>query len=173
MAGYRDLVLAIPPILLADLKISTPTTTLSDCRILGNDDPTYGTIGWTPPVIQSGSAFSIVRTLNGGASYPEPNRVWMLYQQEIFVAIAHADTPFVNENFNDQATQWIDQMVQVIPNNSRVLPVGQSVSPVSGDVWWELKRADINERHLIFNSWYYGVKFLATLRVVYSVNYEP
>lgn len=173
MAGYRDLLASIPQILLNDLKITSPATTLSDCRILGNNDPTYGTVGWIPGPIQAGSAFAIIKTSGGDASYPETNRTWMKYTQQIFVAIAHHDTPFVVENYNDQATQWIDQMVQVVAENSRVLPVGSSVSPVSGDVWWELNRANIMERHLFLNVWYYGVQFTTTMRVVYGVNYQP
>lgn len=173
MAGYRDIILNVPPILLANLKITSPAKTLSDCRILGNTDPVYGTVGWVPSQNANLNPFAIVKTHFGDATYPETNRLWMKYRQEVFIGIAHYDTPFVIENFNDEAAQWIEQMVQVVASNSRVLPVGSSVSPVAGDVWWEFSRADIVERHLVFGSWYYGVKVSTTMRVVYGVNYQP
>lgn len=170
MAGVRDLLAAIPPILLAQTAITNPTKTLSDCRIYGSNDPLYGTIGWTPPENQS--PFSVIKIQGFTTANTETNRIWVTYQIPIFIAVQHSDTPFVLENYNDQALAWMESMLQVVSANRRLLPLGASVSPVAGDTQWLFLRGGIKESHQIFNIPYYGVECDTTLRIVYSVDYQ-
>lgn len=171
MAGVRDLIAAIPPILVAQLSITNPTKALSTCRINGSNDPTYGTIGWTPPL--DGSAFAVIKTQGISTANTETNRMWVTYQVPIFLAVAHADTTAVIENYNDEALGWLESFIQVVASNRRLLPIGTSVSPVAGDTQWALIRGGIREKHQIFDVPYYGVELDTTIRIVYAVNYQP
>lgn len=170
MAGIRDLIAAIPPILEAQLAITSPTKALTTCRIWGSSDATHGSIGWTPP--EDNSAFAVLKVQGFTTANTETNRMWVTYQVPIFLAVAHSDTPALIENFNDEALAWQENMVQVVAANRRLLPIGTSVSPVDGDTQWMLIRGGIREKHQIFDIPFYGVELDTTVRVVYSVNYQ-
>lgn len=170
MAGIRDLIAAIPPILETQLAITSPTKALSTCRIFGSNDATHGTIGWTPP--QDQSTFAVLKVQGFSTSTIETNRMWVTYQVPIFLAVAHSDTPFAIENYNDEALAWQEAAVQVIAANRRLLPIGASVSPVDGDTQFQLIRGGIREKHQIFDIPYYGVELDTTVRIVYAVNYQ-
>jgi len=171
MAGIQQLVEQIPPILTANLAISSPARSLSTCRIYGSNSLIYGTIGWIPP--QDQTPFAVVKVQGFSTSVPEPNRIWLKFSVPIFVGVTHADTPFALENFNDQAMQWMDSFVQVIAANRRLYPASLTVSPNVGDVRWELLRGGIREKHPIFDIPYYVTEFDTQITIVYSVNYQP
>lgn len=170
MAGLRDLLAAIPPILTSQVAITNPNKSLTTCRIYGSNDPQYGTIGWTPPATQD--PFAVLKIQGFTTANTEANRLWVTYQIPIFIAVQHADTPFVLENYNDQALAWGESMMQVVSANRRLLPLGASVSPVAGDTQWLFLRGGVKEAHQVFNIPYYGIECDTTLRIVYAVNYQ-
>lgn len=170
MAGARDMLLLIPPILTGQLAISSPARALSTARIWGNDDPTIGTVGWTPPI--DGAPFAVISVQSVKATEKETFRLWLDYQIQIFVGVAQSDEAGALFNYNDQAMQWMDAFVQVIANNRRLYPGSTVVSATVGDVEWCYESATLRIRHEIYNRNYFGVEFKTNLHVVESVNWQ-
>lgn len=168
--AVRELIKLIPPKLVAQASITSPNKSLSTVRIYGSNDATYGMIGWTPPT--DGSAFAVLLPTAVENSTPETNRVWAKYTLNIFLAVANSDTPYVLENYNDEAMAWADTMMAVVAQNRRLLPESTTVDPTIGDVQWIYESAAIREQHPIYNIPFYGINFKTCLSVVYAVNYE-
>lgn len=164
------LVLAIPPILIAQWGIVNPAKSLTQCVISGSDDPTYGSIGWLPPT--DGTPFALIKVQGIGQSVPETNRVWMSYHLDTFLGIIHGDTENVIFDYNDQALQWAENYVQIVAANRRLTPASLTVSSTSGDVRWEFTGGAIREKHPIYEIPYYGLVLNTKLTITMAVNYE-
>lgn len=169
--AVQELFTVIAPKAVAQLKITSPVAkSLSTCRIYGSNDPTYGTVGWTPPL--DGSAFAVLKVKEGKNREVETNRLWMTYGVDMFLGIAHADTANVNENYNNEALGWMDSMMQFIAGNRRLAPESLAIDPMMGDVQWCYDTASVREQHPVYGIPYYGVLFVSSLRIVYAVNYQ-
>lgn len=170
--GINDLTLWIAATLKSDWNINNPYyRTLSTVRILGSIDETYGSVGWVPPL--DGSPFCTIDVRQIDAKYPETNRIWSVWTISTFVGVVHADTPNALFDYQAQAAAWIDRATEVIPAHCRLAPYSAALQSTSGDVWWEFVRGTIREKHLIYESLYYGAEVISTLRYVKPVNYQP
>lgn len=170
MAGIRDLLPSMAQLLASQYTITSPTTSLSDVRILGSTDATFGTVGWVPEL--NGRPFAVIDPTGVSDATPEPNRVWATYHVSIFVGVEHADTPSVNENYNDLAMAWLDQARQVVASNRRILPNSASLFPTAGDVRWEFRGGSVKPDYPVFGVRYYGVLLHTTVMLAILVNYE-
>lgn len=169
MAGIRDLLPYIPPILIANLAITNPATTLSEARILGSTDPTYGTFnnGWAPRL--DGRPFVIIDADEGKYAYPESNREWVTYRVTLFLAIDHADTA-TTQNYDDLALAWADALSDLIPAHWR-LDNAALLVPFAADIRWvvDVWRKRINRT--IIDVPYYGIEMDTSLTLVRPLTY--
>lgn len=170
MAGVRDMVALIPPILVSNLAITSPSRTLSTCRIAGSTDATYGTVGWAPPI--DGSPFAVLFTQSVKAKEVETWRLWTDYEVQIFIGISQADEPGALFNYNDQALQWMDNFIQVIAQHRHLLPGSTTISSILGDVQWSYLGGTVRVRHEIYNRNYYGLDLRTNLHIVQTVNWQ-
>lgn len=167
MAGERELVAFIPPILLAEAAISQysggggATVTLSDARIEGSADPTYGTIGWAPPT--DGGPFCLLTSGATKESQYETGRVRSVTALRLFIAIDVALVPAPGLSLNDQAVAWRDALRLLIPRHRRLSPQADNAWPTAGDVRWEMTGSAIKEREDILGIAYYGVEIQTAL----------
>ena len=168
--GLRQLLPAIPPILMSGWTIDTPTTSLNTVRIFNSTDAVMGTVGWVPA--QTGVPFAVIWAENVTDSVPEPNRVWAVYGVRIFLGVEHADTPLVNENYNDLALAWLESARQVIASNRRVGFVGTDLFPVSGDTRWEMCSGSIVTHRTVMGTPWYGVEILTKLSISILVDFQ-
>lgn len=169
--GLRSVLPLIPPVLLAQLSIDTPTTSLAECRIDGSTDATYGTVGWTPRL--DGQPFAILTwQITNDDETQETWHVHALWDVELFIAIAHASDPIALQNFNDLALAWDDASRLVIAKNRRLSPSADNLFPTQGDLrWWRLKGTPVPSRS-IYGTPYMGVSVLTRLEAAITVQYQ-
>lgn len=176
MSSIRDLIPALPPIILASFIAPTsPATPLAECRIMGSSDPTYGTAsqssGWVPRT--DGRPFAVLSVTEfEDDETKEPNRLWSTHCIEVFIAIDHSDTPGVAQNFNDLANAFIEAARQAIPANRLLYPYYLTLSNVPGDVIWYHKKGSIKPNYPIFGIPYYGVLIPTYIRGTIPVSYQ-
>jgi hypothetical protein len=168
MAGIADLLVLIPPVLLAQWSYNS--TTLSDARILDSTDPTYGAIGWLPPT--NGSPFTIIELAQTKETTPEPNRVLVAAQINIFLALDDAETPAVTTNFEPNLAGWFDSLRQVIAANRRLGTASYVDFPTSGDVRWEFHGGKKQDAKPLLGGAWFGAEFATTLTARVSVTYQ-
>jgi hypothetical protein len=138
---------------------------------MGSNDPNYGTVGWEPRI--DGVPFACIYTLGvTDKDTIETNRIWSTYKFDIFIALDHADTASVQEDYHLITVGYIEQARQVIAANRRLLPTSLFLYPVSGDVQWIMTGAEIMERHTVLGVPYYGAIIHTTLRLINAVNYQ-
>jgi len=172
-SGYADLLKLIPPTLISQWSITDPVTqSLGDCRILGSNDATYGTVGWVPR--QDGVPFALLETTTiKDDDGIEANRVWSTYGLNICLAIDHADSAAVNENYNLITVAWVDALRQVVASNRRLTAAGSTVLyPTAGDVQWRMLLSKLVKRNIMQGIPYYSVEISTQIRIINAVNYE-
>lgn len=169
--GLRAVLPLIPPVLLTQLWIDTPTTVLADCRILGSTDPTYGTVGWTPRL--DGKPFAILTWQQTGDDQTQETwHVHAMWAVELFIAIAHATDPIALQNFNDLALAWDDASRLVIASNRRLSPSADNLFPTQGDLrWWRTGGQPVPAR-VIYGTAYMGVSIATQLEAAITVDYQ-
>lgn len=172
MAGFIDLLPAIPPVLVAQLAVSSPVAqTLSTARILGHNDATYGTIGWIPPT--DGSVFAVLRTYKvKDDDSLEANRIWSEYSMEIFIGIEHSDTATSDGPYQLLALAWGENLRQVVAANRRIYPASAVLYPQAGDVRWTMKSWSQVERHIVLGIPYFGALCQTCIYLDNAVNYQ-
>jgi hypothetical protein len=170
--GYQDLVMTIPPILIAQCGITDPiTSTLADARVYGSSDPTYGAIGWPPRL--DGKPFAFLNTTAvRDDDMIETNRIWSTYTLMIFLAIEHADTASSLADYHLITLGFLEQLRQVVAANRRLMPQSNTLYPTAGDVRWVMKSGKILERHMLNGVPYYGIEALTTILIVNAVSYQ-
>ncbi len=169
--ALREIIEALPPLLVSQLSITSPTTALAECRIIGSIDSTYGTVGWLPRM--DGQPFCLIEPMaTHEADNMEVGRIWTSMQLLLYLLIDHADTAALQQDYNDRALAWIDSARQMIAANRRVLPASQSLYPTAGDVRWTLAATKILERHVMFGIPWFCVELTTEVLVVVSVNYQ-
>lgn len=169
--ALRELVAAIPPVLVAQWAISTPTTALAECRIIGSTDTSYGTVGWLPRM--DGAPFCLLEPMSTHENEAvETNRVWTTMQVVLYLLVDHADTAALQQDYNDRSLAWIDSARQVIASNRRLLSASQALYPTAGDVRWTMLSSKIIERHVMFGLPWFAVEIVTELLVIVSVNYQ-
>lgn len=178
MAGIRDLLPLLPPVLLTASITNTSNSNpqLSTVRILGSDDPTYGTASdWTPPLDAGSLPFGIIQWLGTTDDMEkEANRVHVTAHLELFIAIAHTDTPDAVVNYIDLELAWDDEMRKLIASKSKLSAESQGVLDPSqaGDIWWIKESATPVNSHSILGTTYAGIQIPMSLWVVIPVNYQ-
>lgn len=145
------------------------TVALSTTRILGSNDPTFGTVGWAPPL--DGRPFCVVKAEGVSNMEPEPNRTWGVYNVGFCIAIEHADTPAVKENYNDLALAWMDAMQYLVAAHRSGSPYAYTLWPTGGDFQWLYKGASIQPRYRLFGIDYYAVEVHTTCRIVLTTTF--
>ena len=172
MAGFIDLLPAIPPILLAQWSVTSPVAqTLGDARILGSADATYGTIGWVPRT--DGVPFAILRTYKvKDDDSLIANRIWSEYNMEIFLAVEHADTATADGPYQLLALAWGEKLRQVVASNRRIYPASASLYPQAGDVRWTMKGWSQVERHIVLGIPYFGALCQTCIYLDNAVSYQ-
>ncbi len=171
MAGVRDVLLLIPPVLLSQWSITSPIVqSLHDCRVADSNDATYGTIGWVPP--RDGSPWAALELAMTKETTPEPNRVRVVGAVTIFLALALADTELVVADLHDRALAYWDSLRQVVAANRRLMPGTTTLYPTAGDVRWELVSGkQIADKAQYGGAWR-GVEFTTQLSVTVTVSYQ-
>ena len=170
--GYQDLIMAVPPILINQLQITDPiVSNLGDARMYGSNDPTYGAIGYIPRL--DGIPFAMLNTDSViDDDTVETNRIWATYTLSIFIAIQHADTPSVANDYHLVAMGYLEQMRQLVPANRRLLPYSNYLFPTAGDVRWSMRNGRVSDRHNILGIPFYGVDIKTQLLIVEAVRYQ-
>ena len=172
MSGVRDILPAMPPILLAGWSITNPTTALADCRIAESSDPTYGTIKWIPRL--DDKPFAILSAAERRYTYPHPNNRNIAAQVEIFLAIGHAEAPTAIYDYNDRYNAWLDALEEgAIDLSRRLLSVAQATTSIF-DMRWDLDGPTRPEPHRVVNGEpYYGALIMTTVRYIKHATYQP
>ncbi len=178
MAGQRELVTLIPPVLLT-MSIPTvvgqpATTALAEARILGSTDATYGTVGWTPNArLRDGAPFAIITQSGKTKEFQvETGRVRTAAPVSIFFAVAESDVPNVGFNFEDATVAWRDALRVTIPPNRRLASGSLSISANLMDVRWEMGAGDIKERYEVLGIAFYGVEIETLLSWTTLVQFQ-
>lgn len=169
--GLREVLPLIPPVLLAQLSITNPTTALAECRILGSNDATYGTVGWVPRL--DGKPFAVLSW--SADSDDETQETWYVHatwQVEIFLAIAHASDPSLVANFNDLALAWSDASRYVIASNRRLSPSADALYPQAGDLRWRRTGAKNVPSRALLGTPFAGVSIMTELELTVRVQYQ-
>jgi hypothetical protein len=174
MAGLREIVTLIPPVMVSQLSITNPTQSLASARILNSLDPSYGTIGWAPPM--DGNPFAVLELLSSKEKEHETNRVRAIGVVSIFLAIEHADTPTVYADFHDRQLAWMDSLRQLVAANRRLAPSSLTLYPQAGDVRWQLTEVKMipqtaAPKPLLGSRWR-GIECLTNLEASIVVNYQ-
>lgn len=174
MAGERELIAFLPPIL---LTASIPTviggwvlTPLSDARIVGSADPSYGTIGWVPT--QTTPPFALIASSKARESQYETGRVRTQADVHLFLAVGEASVPPLGFSLNDAAVAWRDAIRQLVPQHRRLSPQADNAWPTAGDVRWEMGGSEIKERYDILGVAYYGVDITTVLSWTTLVQFQ-
>jgi hypothetical protein len=174
MAGLREIMTLIPPVLVSQLSITTPPQSLATARILNSIDPTYGTVGWVPP--QDGNPFAVLELLSSKEKEYEANRIRAIGLVSIFFAIEHADTPTVAVDYHDRQLAWMDSVRQVVAANRRLASGSLTLYPQAGDVRWQLIEVKMIPQMAapkpLLGSIWRGIECLTNLEASIVVNYQ-
>jgi len=171
MAGLREILPLIPPILLSQLAITSPTTSLAECRIMGSTDPLYGTVGWTPRL--DGKPFCVLSWQQD--TDDDSQETWYIHATwdlELFIAIAHAVDPAVLEDYNDRALAWSDASRLIIAQNRRLSPSADNLFPTAGDVRWNRIGAKAVAQRALLGTPFSGVSIMTKLELSIQVQYQ-
>lgn len=174
MPGERELIALLPPILLTARIPSviggSTLMTLSDARIEGSADATYGTIGWTP--LESTPPFVFISSGKADEGQYETSRTRTKSNVHLFFAVAEANVPPVGISPNDLAVAWRDAMRELIPQHRRLSPEADNAWPDAGDVRWEMGGSDIKKSFDILGVAYYGVDITTILSWTTIVQFQ-
>lgn len=176
MPGLRDVMTLIPPVLLSQWTITSPTQSLHDVRVLGSTDPTYGTVGalgqpnWLPP--EDGSPWAVLGLQGTHETTPEPGRVRAVADIVVWLAIEDAETPAVLEDYHDRWIAWQDSFRQIVAANRRLAPGSVTLYPTAGDVRWEYVGGKQQPALKLFGGEWYGAELHTQLSLSMSVNYQ-
>lgn len=174
MAGERELLAFLPPILLTAsipaVSGGASTTALTEARVAGSNDPTFGTIGWTPPL--DGSPFALISSGKARESQYETSRVRTQADVHLFIAVAEANVPPTTLSPNNLAVAWRDAIRQLIPQHRRLSPEADNAWPTAGDVRWEMGGSEIKDRYDILGVAFYGVDITTVLSWTTIVQFQ-
>lgn len=172
MAGFIDIVGGIPPLLVNGLSITNPSNqTITTARLLGDDNATYGAIGWVPPT--DGSRFITLETGSvKDTDTLEAFRVWAEYDLAVFVGIEHSDTQTATGRFQLETIAWTEALRQFVASNRRLNTIASSLFPQAGDIRWTFKGGKVQEHHLVLGIPYYGMLCPTTVSIDIAVNYQ-
>lgn len=171
MGGLREVLPLIPPVLLAQWSIANPTTALAECRIMGSNDATYGTVGWTPRL--DGQPFCVISWADD--TDDESQETWFVHatwKVELFLAVAHASDPSLVENFNDLALAWSDASRLVIASNRRLSPSADNLVQNVGDLRWRRTGATNVPSRALLGTPFAGVSIMTELQLTVAVQYQ-
>jgi hypothetical protein len=170
-AGFRDLLIPIAQILAANWSITNPDKTVSTVRVAGSTDPTYGSIGWIPPLDDSPFALIWWDQTHDDQS-KQPQRVWASYRLHLFLGVTHVDTPATLFDYNDEVLAWSESARQLIAQHIYLMPQSLALFPTAGDVTWVMTDAEVVNDHAILGAHWYGAHIITTVRVVTTVQYQ-
>ena len=170
MAGLREIITLIPPVLVAQLSIATPTQALGTARIVASNDATYGTVGWLPPT--DGTPFAVLELLSTREIEQEVGRVRVKGIVNIFIAIEHADMAATDVDYHDRQMAWADSIRQVVASNRRLAPGSVTLYPTHGDVRWQLTDTKMVPSKPFLGSIWRGVDCLTNLEASVIVNFQ-
>ena len=170
MPGLREVVSLIPPVLIAQLSITSPTQALGTARIIGSNDATYGTVGWTPPL--NGTPFAVLELMRTKEVEQEVGRIRAKGIVNTFIAIEHTDTPTVMEDYHDRQMAWMDSMRQVVAANRRLYPGTITQYPTAGDVRWQMTDINMISSKPFLGSIWRGIECLTNLEASIVVNFQ-
>ncbi len=169
--GVRDVIALLPPILVAQWSITSPAAqTIEAARILGSNDPTYGTIGWLPSL--DGVPFALLNLVETKEAQIEANRIQTTATIEAFLVIEHAEVPTVYENFHDLCVAYIDSLRQLIAANYYLQPGASGMETDIGDIRWRLQSTKLVPSKVLLGSAWFGASCLMTLQCSIPVNYQ-
>ena len=169
--GMRDVITLIPPVLLAQWGITSPVVqSIGAVRIENSIDPTYGTVGWLPPL--NGVPFAVL-TLNETKEHAfETGRIQVDGMLEVFLAIEHAEVPTVSVDYHDRYVAYVDSLRQVIASTFYLQPGSTGLGASTGDVRWRMVSSKhIPSRPILGGAWR-GASCLVEVRASILVTYQ-
>ena len=171
VGGLQNLLIPIATILQTNWSITTPAKTVSTVRISGSNDPTYGSVGWLPPLDDSPFCLMWWSAVKDD-QMKQPQRVWANYQLHLFLGVTHVDTPASLFDYNLQALEWVESARQLVANHIFLVPESSILWPTSGDVRWIMTEGEIINDHAILGAHWYGVHIVTQVIIVTTVQYQ-